>query len=89
MSVDATDEQRSSQSNSSEPSTASGPQFVELIQGSRSIQVALIGVVVTTVAYIVNTGAWAAIIGVWGIGLVLIGVIAHLAIWYSRRSSRA
>ena len=88
MSVDASDEQRSNQPNSSGGTASFGSELVGPFQGSRSLQVALIGLVVTVAAYIVNTGVWAAIIGVWGIGLVLIGLLAHLGIRYSRRSSR-
>lgn len=88
MSVDATDEQRSNQSDSTSAPASFGLGLAEPLRGSRSIQVALIGLVVTVVAAIVNTGVWPAIIGVWGIGLILIGIISHLAIRYSRRNSR-
>lgn len=85
MSVDSTDEQRSTQSTSS---GSFDSELLDSIQRSLSLQVALVGLLVTAVAYIVNTGVWPAIIGVWGMAFVLIGVGSHLAIRYSQRSSR-
>ncbi|AEH39048.1 hypothetical protein [Halopiger xanaduensis] len=58
------------------------------LQNSYALQTAAVGLIVTVIAFIVNTGIWAAILGIWGIALVLVGVAIHVAVTVSQRGTR-
>ncbi|EMA59704.1 hypothetical protein [Halorubrum lipolyticum] len=57
------------------------------LRGSYALQTAAVGAVVTVIAFIVNTGIWPAILGVWGIALALVGVTIHVVVTISQRGN--
>lgn len=58
------------------------------LQNSSALQTAAVGLIVTVIAFIVNTGIWPAILGIWGIALVLVGVAIHVAVTLAQRGTR-
>ncbi|RKD89256.1 hypothetical protein ATJ93_4088 [Halopiger aswanensis] len=58
------------------------------LQDSYALQTAAVGLIVTVIAFIVNTGIWPAILGIWGIALVLLGVAIHVGVTLSQRGTR-
>lgn len=70
-------------------STASSSRFVsalDTVRRSPANLILLIGVVLfVTGALVLRVGVWAAILGVWGLALVLLGTSIRTAIWWIRR----
>lgn len=58
------------------------------LQNSYALQAAAVGLIVTVVAFIINTGIWAAVLGIWGIAIVLVGVAIHVGVTLSQRGTR-
>ncbi|OVE85831.1 hypothetical protein [Natronolimnobius baerhuensis] len=85
MSVD-TDED--SQLTRREAADAQETSVLETVANSLSIQILLGGVLFIAVGFIINTGVWAAVLAIWGAGLMMVGLASHLLIIFSRRGSR-
>ncbi|NGM67755.1 hypothetical protein G6M89_01810 [Natronolimnobius sp. AArcel1] len=85
MSVD-TDED--SQLTRREAADAAESSVLETITNSYSIQLILGGVLFIVVGFIINTGVWAAVLAIWGAGIVVVGVVTHLLTIFARRGSR-
>lgn len=58
----------------------------DALRSSPANLVVTLGLVLfVTGALVLRIGVWAAILGIWGIALILLGVSIHAAIWWIRR----
>ena len=55
------------------------------VRNSVLLTVALIGLLELVVAYAIHTGVWAAILAVWGSGLIIVGLVGYTFVWWKRR----
>lgn len=88
MSVDIDDDPDSSEANRTGPRVPAGSTAFDPLRNSVSLQIAAVGVLVVIVAYVINTGVWAAMLAVWGGAIVLIGFASFLFVRLSQRGSR-
>lgn len=58
---------------------------IQTVRSSVLLLLAVIGAVEVVLGYIINTGAWAAILAVWGTGLIVIGLVGHTFVWWKRQ----
>lgn len=70
--------------------TGQGPlqsmrRSVGQVSGSASLTTLLVGMIFVVLGYMLYYGVWAAILAIWGVALVALGVLAHLVVWWSRR----
>ncbi|MFP8953503.1 hypothetical protein ACLI4Z_11085 [Natrialbaceae archaeon A-arb3/5] len=49
------------------------------------LKIATMGVFLVVLGAVLNEGVWAAILAVWGFGLVLFGMVFYGLIWWKRR----
>ena len=85
MSVDTDEESRLDGAGTADSGAS---DVLDPILNSYALQAAVAGLLVIAVAYVINTGVWAAILAIWGTGFVLAGVAIHVAVTLSRRGSR-
>lgn len=57
----------------------------DAIAGSPARFLRALGVALFLVAVVLQDGTWAAILGVWGVALVVIGLSLSVAAWWTRR----
>ena len=57
---------------------------IEPVANSVLLKLATMGVVLFALGAILNEGVWAAILGVWGGGLILVGLSLYGFIWWRR-----
>lgn len=58
----------------------------DALRSSPANLVVTLGLVLfVTGALVLRIGVWAAILGIWGIALILLGVSIHAAVWWIRR----
>ena len=57
-------------------------ELLDSIFESVSLLVALIGFAFIVIAYILQTGAWAAILPVWGTALLILGIGSYGLTWW-------
>lgn len=55
------------------------------IRNSVMLVIALSGIVVFLLGFLINTGIWAAMLAVWGTALFLFGVTGYTVVWWQRR----
>lgn len=55
------------------------------IRNSVTLVIALFGIAVFLLGFLINTGIWAAMLAVWGTALFLFGMTAYTVIWWQRR----
>ncbi|QLC34733.1 hypothetical protein EFA46_010715 (plasmid) [Halarchaeum sp. CBA1220] len=55
------------------------------VRHSVLLLLAVVGLVEILLGYAINTGPWAAIVAVWGAGLVVVGVVGHTFVWWKRQ----
>ena len=69
------------------PDTESSPVWdaVETVRNSVLLMLALAGVVMFLAGAILQYGVVAAMLGIWGAGLFLVGATGYTLLWYSRQ----
>lgn len=66
-------------------STSRRGGIVNTVRSSALLILALIGLVEVIVGYVMHTGVWAAILAVWGSGLILVGLVGYAFVWWKRQ----
>lgn len=62
-----------------------GRGVVGTIRNSVLLMIALFGIVLFVLGFLINTGIWAAMFAVWGTALFLFGVTGYTVVWWQRR----
>lgn len=74
-----------SNSTSSQRDAFERDSLVTLAKESFSVKLILTGILFILTGYVIQTGMWAALLPIWGGGLVLVGTGAITLIWLLRR----
>ncbi|GAB3672864.1 hypothetical protein [Halopiger thermotolerans] len=88
MAVDTDDDSQPSRLERSGTASGRTTGILGRISSSYALKTAVAGLLVTVIGYVVNTGIWPAILGIWGIALVIVGAAIHVAVTLSRRGTR-
>lgn len=66
---------------------ADGPleRAFEIVRGSILLRMAVGGVLLIVLGYLIQNGVWAAMFPAWGTALVLIGVLGYAIVRWQRR----
>lgn len=60
-------------------------KILDTIRNSALLVLAVIGLLEVLIGYVMHTGVWAALLAVWGSGLILVGVVGYVFIWWQRQ----
>ncbi|QLH80470.1 hypothetical protein [Halosimplex pelagicum] len=55
------------------------------IRRSLSLKLALVGLGFVSLGYLLQTGVYAALLPIWGAGLLLVGTVSYALVWRTRQ----
>lgn len=56
----------------------------DALRGSALLSLAAAGVLFVLLGYVIQEGVWAAMLGVWGAGMIGIGLLGYALLWARR-----